>query len=177
MQHIRGYVAYLQTFSTIRNLRTRHAVVTRGPLNMENIPIMNEFERTYSFCETRILCAQEHVHVFTEFRCCITSACSLQVMQHIRDHMFGCIRLELRRQSYATKLQLFTCRKHKLYVPSDLFQVKECFNKISIITRNVQLEGTYLDLKVTVFCDVASWCLVKTDRRFRGAYCLYQGDE
>jgi hypothetical protein len=33
-------------------------------------------------------------------------------------------------------------------------------------------------LKTTVFRDVASCSLIKTDRRFIGAYCLYyQGDE
>jgi hypothetical protein len=35
IQYIRSYPPYLDAFSSIRNLRTRHAVVTRDPLNME----------------------------------------------------------------------------------------------------------------------------------------------
>jgi hypothetical protein len=32
-------------------------------------------------------------------------------------------------------------------------------------------------LKITFFWDVVAWTLVKTDRRFKGVYCLhYQGE-
>jgi hypothetical protein len=31
-------------------------------------------------------------------------------------------------------------------------------------------------MKMTVFWDVAPCSLAEVDRRFRGAYCLYQGD-
>jgi hypothetical protein len=34
IQYIRSYPPYLEAFSSIRNLRTRHAVVTRDPLNL-----------------------------------------------------------------------------------------------------------------------------------------------
>jgi hypothetical protein len=34
IQYIRCYPPYLEAVSSIRNLRTRHAVVTRNPLNM-----------------------------------------------------------------------------------------------------------------------------------------------
>jgi hypothetical protein len=34
IQYIRSYTPYLEAFSSIHNLRTRSAVVTRGPLNM-----------------------------------------------------------------------------------------------------------------------------------------------
>jgi hypothetical protein len=35
MQLIRSYLPYLEAFASIRNLRTRHAVVTMDPPNME----------------------------------------------------------------------------------------------------------------------------------------------
>jgi hypothetical protein len=35
IQYIRSYPPYLEDVSSIRNLRTRHAVVTRDPLNMD----------------------------------------------------------------------------------------------------------------------------------------------
>jgi hypothetical protein len=35
IQYIRSYAPYLEAISSIRNLRVRHAVVTRDPLNME----------------------------------------------------------------------------------------------------------------------------------------------
>jgi hypothetical protein len=35
IQYIHSYPPYLEAFSSIRNLRTCHAVVTRDPLNME----------------------------------------------------------------------------------------------------------------------------------------------
>jgi hypothetical protein len=35
IQYIRSYPQYLETVSSIRNLRTRHAVVTRDPPNMD----------------------------------------------------------------------------------------------------------------------------------------------
>jgi hypothetical protein len=35
IQYIRSYPPYLDGVSSIRNLRTRHAVVTRDPPNME----------------------------------------------------------------------------------------------------------------------------------------------
>jgi hypothetical protein len=34
IQYIRSYPPYLEAVSSIRNLRRRHAVVTRDPLNM-----------------------------------------------------------------------------------------------------------------------------------------------
>jgi hypothetical protein len=34
-QYIRSYPPYLEAVSSIRNLRTRHAMVTRDPPNME----------------------------------------------------------------------------------------------------------------------------------------------
>jgi hypothetical protein len=36
IQYIRGYSPRLEAISSVRNLRTRHAVVTRDPLNMGN---------------------------------------------------------------------------------------------------------------------------------------------
>jgi hypothetical protein len=36
IQYIGGCLPYLEAVSSIRNLRTRHAVVTRDPLNMDN---------------------------------------------------------------------------------------------------------------------------------------------
>jgi hypothetical protein len=36
MQYIHSYPPYLEAFSSIRNLRMHHAVVTRDPLNMEH---------------------------------------------------------------------------------------------------------------------------------------------
>jgi hypothetical protein len=38
IQYIRSYPPYLESVSSIRNLRTRHAVVTRDPPNMESYP-------------------------------------------------------------------------------------------------------------------------------------------
>jgi hypothetical protein len=35
IQYIRSYPPYLEAVSSIRNLWTRHAVVTRDPLNMD----------------------------------------------------------------------------------------------------------------------------------------------
>jgi hypothetical protein len=35
IQYIRSYTPYLEAISSIRNLRTRHALVTRDPLNMD----------------------------------------------------------------------------------------------------------------------------------------------
>jgi hypothetical protein len=35
IQYIRNYPSYLEGVSSIRNLRTRHAVVTRDPPNMD----------------------------------------------------------------------------------------------------------------------------------------------
>jgi hypothetical protein len=35
IQYIRSYLPYLEVVSSIRNLRTRHAVVTRDPPNMD----------------------------------------------------------------------------------------------------------------------------------------------
>jgi hypothetical protein len=35
IQYIRSYPPYLEAVSSIRNLRTRHAVMTRDPPNME----------------------------------------------------------------------------------------------------------------------------------------------
>jgi hypothetical protein len=37
IHYIRSYPPYLEAVSSIRNLRTRHAVVTRDPLNMDYI--------------------------------------------------------------------------------------------------------------------------------------------
>jgi hypothetical protein len=39
IQYIRIYPPYLEAVSSIRNLRTRHAVVTKGPLNMDRYSI------------------------------------------------------------------------------------------------------------------------------------------
>jgi hypothetical protein len=36
IQYIHSYPPYLEAVSSIRNLRTRHAAVTKDPLNMEN---------------------------------------------------------------------------------------------------------------------------------------------
>jgi hypothetical protein len=38
IQYIRSYPPYLEAVSSIRNLRTRHAVVTRDPLNIGQSP-------------------------------------------------------------------------------------------------------------------------------------------
>jgi hypothetical protein len=37
IQYIRSYPPYLEGISSIRNLRTRHAVVTRDPPNMVRV--------------------------------------------------------------------------------------------------------------------------------------------
>jgi hypothetical protein len=42
IQHIRSYSPYLEAVSSIRYLRSPHAVVTRDPLNMVLIPIYSQ---------------------------------------------------------------------------------------------------------------------------------------
>jgi hypothetical protein len=37
IRYIRSYHPYLEAVFSIGNLRTRHAMVTRDPLNMENV--------------------------------------------------------------------------------------------------------------------------------------------
>jgi hypothetical protein len=39
IQYIRSYPPYLEDFSSIRNLRTRHAMVTKDPTNMANFTV------------------------------------------------------------------------------------------------------------------------------------------
>jgi hypothetical protein len=41
IQYIRSYPPYLEAFSSIRNLRTRHAVVTRDPLSSQQSIMAN----------------------------------------------------------------------------------------------------------------------------------------
>jgi hypothetical protein len=43
IQYIRSYAPYLEAFSSTRNLRTRHAVVTRDPLNMGGHSAVSEY--------------------------------------------------------------------------------------------------------------------------------------
>jgi hypothetical protein len=40
IQYIRSYPSYLQAVSSIRNLRTRHVVVTGVPLNMDCVVLL-----------------------------------------------------------------------------------------------------------------------------------------
>jgi hypothetical protein len=42
IKYIRSYPPYLETISSIRNLMTRHAVVTRNPLNMDSFHLVNK---------------------------------------------------------------------------------------------------------------------------------------
>jgi hypothetical protein len=65
MQYIYIYPPYLEAVSSIRNLRTRHAVVTRDPLNMVQRPhtwsMMSPFKpRYYSVVELSQLCTGLH---------------------------------------------------------------------------------------------------------------------
>jgi hypothetical protein len=46
IQYIHSYPAYLEAVSSIRNLRTRHGIVTRDPLDMETGSIQDRVEWT-----------------------------------------------------------------------------------------------------------------------------------
>jgi hypothetical protein len=53
IQYIRSYPPYLEAFSSNRNLRTRHAVVTRDPLNNQHLSIMQADTKVH-MCIKRI---------------------------------------------------------------------------------------------------------------------------
>ncbi|KDR20055.1 hypothetical protein L798_05448 [Zootermopsis nevadensis] len=60
IQHIHNYPPYLKAFSSIRNLRTRHAMVTRDPPDMDTFPlgklIVNQLiKKLPAFYRTEIL--------------------------------------------------------------------------------------------------------------------------
>jgi hypothetical protein len=42
IQYIRSYPPYLEGVSSNRNLRTRHAIVTRGPPNMDREGVVEQ---------------------------------------------------------------------------------------------------------------------------------------
>jgi hypothetical protein len=48
IQYIRSYPPYLEAVSSIRNLRTRHAAVTRDPPNMAGFELVNGFIDTHT---------------------------------------------------------------------------------------------------------------------------------
>jgi hypothetical protein len=75
IQYIRSYPPYLEAISSIRNLRTRHAVVTRDPLNMaiDGLSILNLQQ-----------CLIRHL-----FKRCVLANCSDMFLLNLFKLVFG----------------------------------------------------------------------------------------
>jgi hypothetical protein len=52
IQYIHSYPSYLEVVSSIRNLRMRHAVVTRDPSNMDRAKYYTLISRRWTVCVT-----------------------------------------------------------------------------------------------------------------------------